>query len=65
VLAVYKEQERIRRKLERQQAMPQGRDNGKRTYTESFQREKEKQKALQKGSKQRRDDLCEALGRGC
>lgn len=38
---------------------------GGRTYSDSLKREKEKQKALQKGKKQRRDDLCEKLGRGC
>ncbi len=52
--------ERIRKKLELQKktAKPT-------TFGESFQKEKEKKAELAKTKEERRNALCEELGRGC
>ena len=64
-------QARVAAKLKRQQealvqegAAKGGGEEGK-NYGDSLKREQEKQKALKKDKKQRREDLCEKLGRGC
>ena len=52
--------ERLRRKaeLQKKNAKPMN-------YSESMKAEKEKQKELQKSGAERRNALCEELGRGC
>jgi len=52
--------ERIRRKLELQK-----KGNKPTTFGESFQKEKEKKAELVKSKEERRNALCEELGRGC
>ncbi len=64
------EQQRIAAKLKRQQedASKKGYEeaSGQRTIKKSLEMEREKQKkANKKDKKQRREDLCETLGRGC
>jgi hypothetical protein len=52
--------ERLRRKAELQK-----KNSKPLTFTESLAQEKEKQKQLQKSKDERRNALCEELGRGC
>jgi hypothetical protein len=62
------EAERVKAKLRRQkEAVVAGEKGGaeEQSYAESLKREQEKQKSLKKDKKQRREDLCEKLGRGC
>lgn len=64
------EKQRIAAKLKRQQedASKKGYEetSGQRTFKKGLEMEREKQKkANKKDKKQRREDLCETLGRGC
>ena len=66
------EAERVKSKLKRQaetliqeNAAKGGGGGEKKDYGESLKREREKQKLLKKDAAQRRQDLCENLGRGC
>jgi hypothetical protein len=52
--------ERLRRKAELQQEKSRPA-----RFTDSLAKEKEKQKGLKMSDKERRDELCERLGRGC
>ena len=52
--------ERLRKKAELQKAKSQPA-----TFQDSMKREKEKQDALKKSKIERRNALCEELGRGC
>lgn len=52
--------ERLRRKAELQKAKSQPA-----TFKDSMKREQEKQGALKKSGEERRNALCEELGRGC
>ena len=59
------EEERIRRKLAAQ-AKAGNKSDGKKSYSEEFKAEQDKKKAIkQKTKEEKRDDLCELLGRGC
>mmetsp|Transcript_23325 Transcript_23325/g.30307 ORF Transcript_23325/g.30307 Transcript_23325/m.30307 type:complete len:152 (-) Transcript_23325:143-598(-) len=58
------EKERIRRKIEAQKAST-SRASGRKSFSESLEIEKEKQKSMKKTKEQKRRDLCEELGRGC
>jgi predicted transcriptional regulator len=49
---------RVKAELQKKNAKPA-------TFKDSFAAEKEKQKALQKTKEERRNALCEELGRGC
>jgi hypothetical protein len=49
---------RIKAELQKKNAKPM-------SFTENLKQEKDKQKALQKSNDQRRNALCEELGRGC
>ena len=53
-------EERIRKKLELQK-----KGNKPKTFAESFEKEMEKKAELQKSKEERRNALCEELGRGC
>ncbi len=53
-------EERIRKKLELQKKASKPT-----TFTESLQKEKEKKAELVKSKEERRNALCEELGRGC
>jgi hypothetical protein len=63
------EAERVKAKLRRQQEAVLSKEKGmaetEKSYADSLKREQEKQKSLKKDKKQRREDLCEKLGRGC
>lgn len=62
------EAERVKAKLRRQKEAVLAKEKGgaeEQSYADSLKREKEKQKSLKKDKKQRREDLCEQLGRGC
>lgn len=62
------EAERVKAKLRRQREAVLAKDKGgaeEQSYGDSLKREQEKQKSLKKDKKQRREDLCEKLGRGC
>ena len=52
--------ERLRRKAELQQQKSKPT-----TFSASLAKEREKQKGMQMTKEQRRDELCETLGRGC
>ena len=52
--------ERLRRKAELQQAQAKPK-----TFIESMETEKKKQEQLKKSKEERRNALCEELGRGC
>ena len=52
--------ERLRRKAELQKAKSQPK-----TFLESMEAEKKKQDGLKKSKEERRNALCEELGRGC
>ncbi|EKU21658.1 hypothetical protein NGA_0349102 [Nannochloropsis gaditana CCMP526] len=65
-----KEAARVKAKLKRQQEaliMENAAKGGgdEKNYGDSLKREREKQRMLKKDAKQRRQDLCEQLGRGC
>ncbi len=63
------EAERVKSKLRRQQEAVLSKEKGmaetEKSYADSLKREQEKQRSLKKDKKQRREDLCEKLGRGC
>jgi hypothetical protein len=52
--------ERLRRKAELQQQKSRPA-----SFTDSLAKEKEKQKGLKMSDQERRDEMCERLGRGC
>lgn len=58
------EEARIRRKLAAQAKA--GSDTGKKSYSEELKAEREKERELSsKSKKEKREDMCELLGRGC
>mmetsp|Transcript_2578 Transcript_2578/g.3507 ORF Transcript_2578/g.3507 Transcript_2578/m.3507 type:complete len:136 (+) Transcript_2578:137-544(+) len=59
------EDERVRRKLKAQEEATGMKYSGRQSYQERTANELLKQKAMKKSAKQRQQDLCEELGRGC